>query len=106
MSRITVQGSDIAITNPEKLLWHGIGMRKIDYIQALITLAPYLLPHTVDRALTAIRYPDGIGQASFYQKRPPKNTPEWVDNRGGERRCIYSPEFAENAGVAGQPRGH
>ena len=79
MSYITVQGSDIAITNPEKLLWHGIGIRKIDYIRALIELAPYLIPHTADKALTAIRYPDGIGQSSFYQKRPPKNTPEWVD---------------------------
>jgi len=79
MSRITVQGSDIMITNPDKLLWHSIGVRKADYIRALTDLAPYLIPHTAGKALTAIRYPDGIGQSFFYQKRPPKNTPEWVD---------------------------
>lgn len=79
MSSIEVEGRQIAISNSEKLLWKDISIRKIDYIKALIEISPYLLPHTTDKALTALRYPDGVDGAFFYQKRPPENTPEWVD---------------------------
>jgi len=79
MSEIAVEGKKINISNQDKLLYKDIGIRKIDYIVAMIELAPYILPHTTDKALTAIRYPNGVDQPFFYQKRPPKNTPEWVD---------------------------
>ncbi len=79
MSEIEVEGKKINISNPDKLLYKDIGIRKIDYIVDMIELAPYLLPHTSDRALTAIRYPNGVDKPFFYQKRPPANTPEWVD---------------------------
>lgn len=79
MSEIEVDGKTIKITNPEKPLYPDIGIRKIDYIAALIDLAPYLTAHTKGKALTAIRYPHGVGDTSFfYQKRPPKGTPGWV----------------------------
>lgn len=78
MSGIEVEGRQVSISNPEKLLWPEAGIRKIDYLRALAELAPYMLPHTKDRALTAIRYPHGVGDKSFYQKRPPAKSPEWV----------------------------
>lgn len=79
MSVIQVEGKDITISNPEKLLWKEQGIRKIDYIVTMAELAPYLLAHTTNKPLTAIRYPNGQSDKFFYQKRPPKNTPEWVD---------------------------
>ncbi len=69
----------MSVTNPDKVLFPGIGMTKAEYIAALAELAPYLLPHTAGRPLTAIRFPHGVGGESFYQKRPPKGTPEWVN---------------------------
>lgn len=78
MSEIEVDGHKIRITNPHKLLYPEAGIRKIDYIAALIDLAPYILPHTKGKALTCIRYPHGVDKTFFYQKRPPKGTPEWV----------------------------
>ncbi|MGI5848937.1 MAG: DNA polymerase domain-containing protein [Christensenellales bacterium] len=78
MSSIEVEGKQIAISNPEKMLWPDIGVRKIDYLKILANIAPYLIAHTTDKALTSIRYPNGMGQDFFYQKRPPANTPEWV----------------------------
>ncbi|MDD5018042.1 MAG: DNA polymerase domain-containing protein, partial [Eubacteriales bacterium] len=86
MSAVGVEGKKVDISHPDKLLWPDIGVRKIDYIKALVALAPYLLPHTTGRALTALRYPDGIEEPFFYQKRPPKGIPEWVDilTEGGE----------------------
>lgn len=78
MSGIEVEGKQISISNPEKLLWPEAGISKIDYLKTLAELAPYMLPHTTDRALTSIRYPHGVGDKSFYQKRPPAKSPEWV----------------------------
>ena len=79
MGEIEVEGKKINITNQDKLLYKDIGIRKIDYIVAMIELAPYLIPHTSGKALTAIRYPNGVDKPFFYQKRPPANTPDWVD---------------------------
>lgn len=79
MSSLMVQGKKINISNPEKLLWSNISITKADYIKILIEIAPYLIPYTKDKALTILRYPDGVDKKFFYQKKPPKNTPEWVD---------------------------
>jgi bifunctional non-homologous end joining protein LigD len=79
VSGIEIEGKEIHISNPEKLLWPKAGIRKADYIKALIELSPFLLPYIADKELTAIRYPDGIGGKSFYQKRPPRGAPEWID---------------------------
>lgn len=76
---IEISGHKLSISNPEKPLWPDAGIRKIDYLKALAGMAPYMLPHTTDRALTSIRYPHGIGGKSFYQKRPPAKAPEFVN---------------------------
>jgi len=75
---ITVEGRKIKLSNPEKLLWPEVGIRKIDYLAHMIELAPYALPHAEKRLLTAIRYPDGIHGKRFYQKNKPAYTPQWV----------------------------
>lgn len=79
ISWLEIEGHSIKITNAEKLLWPDIGIRKIDYIKVLLQLSPYILPHTSDRALSVIRYPDGIHKSFFYQKKVPSHTPEWIE---------------------------
>jgi bifunctional non-homologous end joining protein LigD len=39
-----------------------------------------MLPHIRDRAMTRLRFPDGVGadRFSFYEKNAPMGTPEWV----------------------------
>lgn len=75
---LIIDGKEVKVTNPEKVLWAEQGIRKIDYITKLIELAPYLLPHAKNRLLTTIRYPDGVQGKSFYQKNLPKSAPEWI----------------------------
>ncbi len=79
MNELDINGIKVRITNPEKLLWPQLGIRKIDYIEKLIELAPYMLPHARDRLLTTIRYPDGVDGKSFFQKDIPDYAPEWVE---------------------------
>jgi bifunctional non-homologous end joining protein LigD len=48
----------------------------IDYYARI---APVLLPHLSDRALTVIRYPNGVEGKFFFEKRCPDHRPEWVE---------------------------
>ncbi len=47
----------------------------IDYYARI---APVLLPHLRDRALTVIRFPDGVGGKHFFEKNCPAHRPGWV----------------------------
>lgn len=79
-SWIEVDGHAIKISNPEKILWPDLGIRKVDYIRTLIELSPYFIPHARNRILMLIRYPNGVDQPSFYQKKAAEHTPEWIES--------------------------
>ena len=51
----------------------------IDYYARI---APALLPHLRDRALTRVRYPNGVEEKSFFEKRAPDHHPDWVRTEG------------------------
>lgn len=75
---IIVEGNEITISNPQKLLWPDAGITKLDYLQKLILLAPYLLTYSCNRYMTVIRYPNGVEGKSFYQKNAPQPLPDFV----------------------------
>lgn len=75
---VQIEGHDITITNPDKLLWPEAGVTKLMYLQKLIALAPYLLRYCRNRYLTTIRYPHGVHDKSFYQKNAPDPLPPFV----------------------------
>jgi bifunctional non-homologous end joining protein LigD len=68
----------VEVKNLEKVFWPDSGQTKGDLLEYLDAASPYLLPFLRDRPLTVIRYPDGIGGPSFYQKNTPKYAPDWV----------------------------
>jgi len=73
-----VDGREIRLTNPDKVLWPDLGVTKGDYMHYLMTVAPYLLPYTRDRLLMAWRYPDGAGTERIEEKAVPEYAPAWV----------------------------
>lgn len=75
---LEIEGNEVAVTHPGKMLWPEPGIRKIDYLQRLVILAPYLLPYCRDRYMTMIRFPDGVEGISFYQKNAPGPLPGYV----------------------------
>jgi len=81
---IIVDGQEIVITNPEKLLWPECGITKRIYLQKLAALSPYLLRYCKDRLLTVIRYPHGVSGMSFYQKNAPDPLPDFVQTANHE----------------------
>lgn len=70
---------DLKVTNPDKFLWSDLGIDKTAYVKYLMVLSPFILKYSRQRLLTSIRYPDGIGGKSFFQKNAPEYTPEWVN---------------------------
>ncbi|QOR33845.1 non-homologous end-joining DNA ligase [Clostridium sp. 'deep sea'] len=71
--------NNFKISNPNKLLWPKLGIKKIDYLNLMYELSPYILKYAQNRKLTVIRYPDGVAKKSFYQKNLPDYAPSWVE---------------------------
>ncbi|SDX60395.1 non-homologous end-joining DNA ligase [Paenibacillus sp. CF384] len=76
---VVVDGHELTVSNPEKLLWPEMGITKAIFLQRLAALSPWLLKHCQDRLLTTIRFPDGVNGKSFYQKNSPSPTPAFVE---------------------------
>lgn len=69
----------LEVSNLEKVLFPEDGITKAEIIQYYLTIAPTLLNHIKGRALTLIRFPDGIHGENFYQKNRPKWAPDWLE---------------------------
>ena len=74
-----VEGQRVKLTHLDKVIYPAEGIIKAEIIQYFLDVSEYLLPFLKNRALTLIRYPDGIDKETFYSKNMPKWTPEWVD---------------------------
>lgn len=75
---VIIEGNEITISNPEKLLWPEAGITKLDYLTGLLEIAPFLLRYCRNRHLTTIRFPNGYRGKSFYQKNCPEPVPDFV----------------------------
>jgi bifunctional non-homologous end joining protein LigD len=76
----TVAGRELVLSNLDKTMYGKGGRRfsKRDLIDYYAAIAPALLPHLEGRALTVVRWPDGVEGKSFFQKQAPAHRPEWV----------------------------
>jgi bifunctional non-homologous end joining protein LigD len=75
---LEIEGHDVPVSNLAKVLYPEAGFTKGDVIAYYRDIAPVLLPHLKDRALTMKRYPDGVGKFFFYEKNCPDYRPKWV----------------------------
>lgn len=48
-----------------------------------VRIAPRLLPHLAGRPLTLKRYPNGVDEPYFYEKRCPPHAPAWIERAPG-----------------------
>jgi bifunctional non-homologous end joining protein LigD len=75
---VDIAGKSLALANLEKDLYPAYGFTKAQILAYYQRLAPFILPHVQDRALTLKRYPDGVDQEFFFEKRCPAHRPDWV----------------------------
>ncbi len=77
-SPVTVAGRELALSNLDKVLYPRAGFSKGQVIDYYARVAEALLPHLRGRPLTMKRYPNGVEEKFFYEKRCPSHRPEWV----------------------------
>ena len=70
-------------------------------------VAPAMLPHIADRGVTLRRYPNGVDEQSFFEKRCPSHRPEWIGTFDGPGRPqrhhrLLRARLDGGAGVVGQ----
>ncbi|MBS2936941.1 non-homologous end-joining DNA ligase [Nocardioides sp. J2M5] len=75
---VDVEGRTLTISNLDKVLYPRTGTTKGEVLHYYAAVAPVLLPHLRDRAVTRIRWPHGVERSSFFEKNAPAGTPSWV----------------------------
>ncbi len=73
-----VEGHRLKISNLEKVLYPVTGTTKGEVLNYYVRIAPVLLPHLEDRAVTRIRWPHGVQDLSFFEKNVPNGAPKWL----------------------------
>ena len=76
--QVDVEGRTLTISNLHKVLFPRTGTTKGEVLHYYAQVAPTLLPHLADRAVTRIRWPHGVEGESFFEKNVPQGTPSWV----------------------------
>jgi bifunctional non-homologous end joining protein LigD len=76
--RVEVDGRTLTLVNLEKVMYPRTGTTKAEVLNYYAQVAPVMLPHLADRAVTRIRWPHGTGDKSFFEKNTPSSTPSWV----------------------------
>jgi bifunctional non-homologous end joining protein LigD len=75
---VDVEGRTLKISSLSKVLYPRTGTTKGEVLSYYAQIAPVLLPHLKDRAVTRIRWPHGVDDMSFFEKNVPNGTPSWV----------------------------
>ena len=76
--RTRVGDTELTLSNLGKVLYPATGFTKAEVIAYYSAIADTMLPYVSDRALTRLRFPDGVDKPSFYEKNAPQGTPPWV----------------------------
>ncbi len=77
--RLSIEGREITVTNPAKVLFPEAGHTKLDLVRYYLAVAEGALRGAGGRPNVLVRYPDGITGEFFYQKRAPASRPPWVE---------------------------
>jgi bifunctional non-homologous end joining protein LigD len=75
---VTVEVAGVELSKPDKVLFPDDGLTKLDLARYYDAVADVMLPHLRGRPVNMERFPDGLGQVSFYEKKVPSHFPDWV----------------------------
>jgi DNA ligase D-like protein (predicted polymerase) len=76
---VKVAGREVAISNPDKVLFPKPKHTKLDLVHYYLAVADGALRGAGGRPNMLVRYPDGVEGEHFYQKRAPASRPGWID---------------------------
>jgi bifunctional non-homologous end joining protein LigD len=76
---LIVDGIEIAVSNPGKVLFPKAGYTKLDLVRYYLAVAAGALRAAGGRPNVLVRYPNGTDGEFFYQKRAPTSRPSWIE---------------------------
>jgi DNA ligase D len=75
---MTIDGQSVRVTSADKVLFSEHGQTKRDLVEHYLRLADPVMRTMGGRPVLMQRFPDGAEGPSFFQKRVPKNAPDWL----------------------------
>lgn len=76
---LEVDGEQVSITHPDKIVFPDIGVTKRDLVEYYLAVAPGALRGVAERPMILKRFVKGITEEAVFQKRAPENRPDYVD---------------------------
>src|SRR5690606_11168488 len=76
---LQIDGRDVVVTNPSKMLIPQAGVSKLDLVNYYQAVAEGALRGAAGRPCMLVRYPNGIDGDFFFQKRAPASRPDWLE---------------------------
>lgn len=68
----------VKLTNADKVLYPATGTTKAEVYDYYTRIAEVMLPHIAGRPATRKRWPNGVEQASFFEKQLAASAPGWL----------------------------
>lgn len=76
---LSIEGREVRVTHPDKLYFsRQTRLTKLDIVRYYLAVAPGALAGIQDRPLVLKRFVNGAEAEAFYQKRAPKDRPDWL----------------------------
>jgi DNA ligase D len=76
---VEVAGRAVTVTSPDKVFFAERGETKLDLVRYYLAVAEPFLRTNGGRPTLMQRFPHGAEGSSFFQKRVPKDVPEWLE---------------------------
>jgi bifunctional non-homologous end joining protein LigD len=76
---VELNGRAVTISNPGKVLFPDAGYTKLDLVHYYVAVSEGALRGAGGRPNVLVRYPNGIKEEFFYQKRAPESRPDWIE---------------------------
>jgi DNA ligase D len=77
-TRLELDGREVRITSPDKVFFPERGETKLDLVRYYESVREPLMSTMGGRPVLLQRFPEGAGGTNFFQKRVPKDAPDWL----------------------------
>ena len=82
------------LSNPDRILYPDQGITKQQLANYYLSVSEFILPHIVNRPLTLVRCPQGIGEKCFFQKHIADALPKGIygidiEEKHGKEKYLY-----------------
>ncbi len=76
---LELAGREVTISNPTKIFFPKLRLTKLDLVRYYVAVAEGAVRGVYGRPMLLKRFPDGVEQEAFYQKRAPAKRPDWIE---------------------------